>query len=58
MLNTSVLLVGDPAYYNRFGFKAAADFGIKPMHGIPEEYVLVCELEPDALHGIRGGVEL
>lgn len=25
----SIFLVGDPAYYNRFGFKASVDFGIK-----------------------------
>jgi putative acetyltransferase len=51
---TSVLLVGDPAYYHRFGFKAAVSFGIKHIYNIPDEYVMACELVPDALYGISG----
>lgn len=51
---TSVLLVGDPAYYHRFGFKTAVDFGIKHSHDIPDEYVMACELVADALGGISG----
>jgi putative acetyltransferase len=51
---TSVLLVGDPAYYNRFGFRQSIDFGIKYATPIPDEYVLACELIPDALEGIHG----
>lgn len=50
----SVLLVGDPAYYHRFGFKAAVNFGIKHIHNIPDENVMACELVPDALYGISG----
>lgn len=53
---TSVLLIGDPAYCHRFGFKAAVNFGIKHIHNIPDEYVMVCELVPDALHEIRGTI--
>lgn len=51
---TSVLLVGDPAYYHRFGFRQAAGFGIKPTASIPEQYVLACELIPNALRGVSG----
>ena len=51
---TSVLLVGDPAYYHRFGFKAAVNYGIKHKQNIPDEYVMVCELVPGALYGISG----
>ncbi|MDD5018293.1 MAG: N-acetyltransferase [Eubacteriales bacterium] len=50
----SVLLVGDPAYYHRFGFVTAASFGIKPKNDIPEQYVMVRELVPDALCGVSG----
>ena len=50
----SVVLVGDPAYYSRFGFKKSVDLGIRYLHDIPEEYVLVCELVPGALHEISG----
>jgi putative acetyltransferase len=51
---TSVLLVGDPAYYHRFGFKAAVIFGIKHRHEIPDENVMACELVPNALKGVSG----
>lgn len=51
---TSVLLVGDPAYYQRFGFRRSIEFGIKYATPIPEEYVLACELIPEALKGIHG----
>ena len=51
---TSVVLVGDPAYYHRFGFKAAINFGIRHAQDIPSENVMACELVPNALHGISG----
>jgi predicted N-acetyltransferase YhbS len=51
---TSVLLVGDPAYYHRFGFKSAITLGIKHTHEIPDENVMACELVPDALKGVSG----
>lgn len=50
----SVLVVGDPAYYHRFGFKTAVNFGIKHQHDIPDQYVMACELVPGALGGING----
>lgn len=51
---TAVVLVGDPAYYHRFGFKSAITFGIKPKMEIPDEYVMACELVAGALKGISG----
>lgn len=51
---TSVFLVGDPAYYHRFGFKSSVDFGVKQLYNIPDEYVMACELVPNALRGISG----
>lgn len=51
---TSVILVGDPAYYHRFGYKSAISFGIKHELNIPDENVMACELVPDALYGISG----
>lgn len=50
----SIVLVGDPAFYSRFGFKKSVDFGIRFSHDIPEEYVLACELVPEALREING----
>lgn len=53
----SVILVGDPAYYHRFGFKSAIDFGIKHQHEIPNENVMACELLADGLAGISGSID-
>ncbi|HNX26892.1 MAG TPA: N-acetyltransferase, partial [Phycisphaerae bacterium] len=52
----SVFLVGDPKYYKKLGFRAARKFGITHP-GIPAEYVMACELSPDALKGIHGTVD-
>lgn len=51
---TSVFLCGDPAYYHRFGFKSTLEFGIKNGNGIPDQYVMCCELKEGALEGISG----
>lgn len=51
---TSVVLVGDPAYYHRFGFKASVNFGIRHVLDIPEKNVMACELCPNALHDTSG----
>jgi predicted N-acetyltransferase YhbS len=53
----SVFLVGDPAYYSRFGFKASTHWNIKNTSGIPDEVVQACELVPDALKGLAGTIE-
>jgi len=50
----SVFLVGDPAYYHRFGFKSSVEFGVTQLHNIPNEYVMGCEIVPNALPGISG----
>lgn len=50
----SVILVGDPAYYHRFGFKAAVNFAIRHKLSIPDENVMACELVPGALCGVFG----
>lgn len=52
----SVILVGDPAYYHRFGFRTAANFGIRNTNGIPDDYVMACELRLDALGGVDGAI--
>ena len=50
----AVILVGDAAYYNRFGF-AADKTGALRMPGPTErERLLACELLPDALTDARG----
>jgi predicted N-acetyltransferase YhbS len=50
----SVVLVGDPAYYHRFGFRTSREFGISHAQDIPEQYVMACELVQGALDNVSG----
>jgi len=52
--HSSIFLVGDPAYYHRFGFRPTANFGIRHLHDIPAQYVMALELTPNALAGVSG----
>lgn len=47
----SVVLLGDSAYYGRFGFRPCSDCGIRNTDGIPDAYVLALELRQGALCG-------
>jgi len=40
----AVLLVGEPGYYQRFGFRPVADFGLRDTGEIPAMYVQGLEL--------------
>ena len=53
----AVFLVGNPAYYHRFGFRSSASFGIKYIHDIPEQFVMAYELEPDCLTDVYGTID-
>lgn len=53
---TAVILVGNPDYYSRFGFKPSIDFNIKNTDKIPDKFVQVCELVPHALDDVAGTV--
>ncbi|MGD1015126.1 MAG: N-acetyltransferase [Roseiarcus sp.] len=52
--HAAVVLVGDPAYYSRFGFKPCASFGIANANGIPDRHVMALELAPGALANASG----
>jgi predicted N-acetyltransferase YhbS len=54
----AVFVVGDPAYYVRFGFKSSALYGIRHVPEIPSEYVMAYEFSAGALTGITGSVSL
>ncbi len=54
MGHTAIVLVGDPDYYQRFGFRPSIDFGIENANEIPSQYVMALELTADALKGIKG----
>jgi len=49
-----VIVVGEPAYYPRFGFTPAAPFGIQCPFPVPPEAFMVLELSPGATSGCRG----
>ena len=53
---TAVFVVGDPAYYSRFGFKSSVHFGVKHVPAIGDQYVMACELSNGALAGVKGTV--
>lgn len=50
----SSFVVGDPAYYCRFGYCCIDNFGISNTNGIPSKYVLCQELQPAALAQANG----
>ena len=52
----AVVVLGDPAYYSRFGFARARDYGLDNDYHVDEEF-MVMELTANALHGVRGRVK-
>jgi predicted N-acetyltransferase YhbS len=51
-----VFVVGNPAYYGRFGFKPSVLFGIKHVPPIPDQNVMAYELSAGTLAGVAGTV--
>jgi len=52
----AVVVLGDPAYYSRFGFVRAADFGLQNEYGVHDEF-MVLPLRRGALDGVSGMVK-
>ncbi len=50
----AIVIFGNPAYYHRFGFKSAENFGITTTDGTNFEAFMVLELYAGALQGITG----
>lgn len=50
------VVLGDPAYYRRFGFERASVHGLKWEHPARDEAFRVCALRADGLQGVRGVV--
>ncbi|MGW1076921.1 GNAT family N-acetyltransferase [Streptomyces sp. NPDC002537] len=42
-----VTVLGHPAYYPRFGFTRASEFGIRPPMDVPDEAMMALSLDPD-----------
>jgi putative acetyltransferase len=51
-----MVLLGDPTYYRRFGFRTAATLGLACEFDAPEEAFMALELAPGALAGASGVV--
>ena len=52
--HAGVVITGSPAYYARFGFRPASDFGIADQEGASYPELMALELGPRRLAGIRG----
>lgn len=49
-----ILVLGDPAYYPRFGFQPAARYKVRCPFPAPEEAFMALELQPDAFSNCAG----
>ncbi len=54
---TAVVVLGDPAYYTRFGFSPAYRQGLTCEYSVPDEAFMVLELMSGALEGCHGIVK-
>jgi putative acetyltransferase len=52
-----VFVLGEPRYYQRFGFEPAAKHGLRCKYDAPPEAFMVTALQSDALIGVRGIVD-
>lgn len=52
----AVVVLGDPAYYGRFGFVPASEYGLTCAYDVPDEHFMALELVPGALAGGNGVV--
>lgn len=53
----SVVVLGHPEYYPKFGFKKASQWNIKAPFEVPDEVFMVMELRENALEGVEGVVQ-
>ncbi|AYF07481.1 MULTISPECIES: GNAT family N-acetyltransferase [Bacillus] len=53
----SVVVLGHPEYYPKFGFKKASEWNIKAPFEVPDEVFMVIELSENALQGVEGIVQ-
>ena len=52
----AALLVGDPAYYSRFGFAEIKSLGLTNDTGLPDMFVLGLKLTPSTFKDLSGSV--
>jgi putative acetyltransferase len=51
----AVVVLGDPAYYHRFGFRSASAFGLDSCYAAGDDFMAMA-LKPDGLAGYGGRV--
>jgi len=54
---TSVVVLGYPKFYSRFGFIAAKEKGLQCEYLVPDDVFMVLELQTGALNGCSGTVK-
>ncbi len=52
----SVIVVGHPSYYPRFGFRRASDWGLRLPFDAPDDAFMALELQDEGLKDLRGVV--
>ena len=52
----SIILLGYPEYYSRFGYASASRWGIRAPFPVPDEAFMALELVRDGLRGVSGVV--
>lgn len=55
--HTSIVVLGHPEYYPKFGFIPTSEKGIEPPFDVPREVYMVLELMPNALEHVKGVVK-
>src|SRR5262249_35106423 len=50
----AAVVLGDPAYYGRFGFVSARRFGLSSEYKAPDDAFMAIELHRGALAGAKG----
>ncbi|WP_242235460.1 GNAT family N-acetyltransferase [Bacillus cereus group sp. BfR-BA-01316] len=53
----SVVVLGHPEYYPKFGFERASKWNIRAPFEVPDEVFMVMELRLNALQGVEGVVQ-
>ena len=51
-----LVVLGHPAYYPRFGFKPASQFGVQCDWDVPAAAFMLMVLAAEEMQGVRGGV--
>ncbi|SFH68546.1 Predicted N-acetyltransferase YhbS [Tindallia magadiensis] len=52
-----MIVIGDPRYYQRFGFRPAFPEGVYLPFGFEEEYLQMMELKENALEKVAGAIQ-